>query len=243
MNDNVAGGEGAFLRPGAFRYMSQVERRKSIVRTLMANEAPASVIDLGCGDGRVSLQFLDSATTVTLLDTSPSMLSLASNSVPYRYRGQVRFVVSSIADLAESQKYDLVLAVGVLAHVTDLPGTLSKIAGLLSDNGRAILQLTDAATIPGAVITAWSHLTSSKRGYQLNRLTEHRVVTALSMDGLELVARVQYSALYGTFNSLTRRFPSPPLTAVARRALDPWGAEKLLVFRLAACREARQGGS
>ncbi len=214
------GGEAAFLHSSPFRYLKQVERRVSIVKMLVGDAWPASVIDLGCGDGRLSLQFLSADSMVTLVDTSPMMLEHASSNIPDHYRERVRLVERAIAGVEGPAQYDLVLAAGVLAHVTDLTGTLAKITTLVSPRGLAIIQLTDAATPLGAAIWSWSRLMSRRRGYRLNRLTEGLVRRAMEGGDLRLCRRVRCSPLYG------RKSVRHDARTGAR-----WGAEKFLLFR------------
>lgn len=220
------GGETAFLRPSSNRYLSQVLHRMATVRALAGTSGHGRVIDLGCGDGRISLQFLPASCGVTLVDTSPAMLERALKAVPDLHRDRVRIVETSIADLEDTAQYDLVLAIGVLAHVSDLPGTLAKVAALVAPNGRAIVQLTDAGTLQGAMIAVWSYLSTPRRGYPLHRLTEQQVVSTLARHQLELADRSCSSAFY---RRTPRRddgvFPARP-----QRQRETRGAEKFLVF-------------
>jgi trans-aconitate methyltransferase len=231
MTGSLQGGEAAFLDPGSFRYLSQVERRMSIVRSLAGDALPARVIDLGCGDGRISLQLLSADSSVTLVDTSPMMLERAFQAVPDRYRDRVRCVQGSIASLDDAHQYDLVLAIGVLGHVGDLPRTLGKISALVAPQGRAIVQLSDAATVPGAVLTAWSLVTSARRGYRLNRLTQRSVVAALADHGMTLSDQARYFALYKRPTRKRTGAVGARIGGIARWAADPWGAERFLVFQ------------
>src|SRR5437867_2018514 len=67
----------------------QVEVRAEIVRAMLPDAVGLRILDIGCGDGRVSLQFLPQAKQVTLLDLSESMLHRARANVPSDRAGKV----------------------------------------------------------------------------------------------------------------------------------------------------------
>jgi ubiquinone/menaquinone biosynthesis C-methylase UbiE len=52
----------------------------------------SEILDIGCGDGSISVPLLNSNCRLTLLDVSPGMLSIARSRVPEELSSRVKFV-------------------------------------------------------------------------------------------------------------------------------------------------------
>jgi SAM-dependent methyltransferase len=99
---------------------------------------PASVLDAGCGTGRVAIELSRRGRRVVGVDLDPSMLEVARQKAPH-----IPWIESDLAaaDLSFDQPFDaVVLAGNVLIFVT--PGTegdvVSNLAGHLAPGGRLI---------------------------------------------------------------------------------------------------------
>jgi SAM-dependent methyltransferase len=100
--------------------------------------APASVLDAGCGTGRVAIELSRRGRRVVGVDLDPSMLEVARRKAPH-----IPWIESDLAaaDLSFGQPFDaVVLAGNVLIFVTR--GTegevVSNLAGHLAPGGRLI---------------------------------------------------------------------------------------------------------
>jgi SAM-dependent methyltransferase len=93
--------------------------------------------------GSISAQFLASGNRVTMVDLSEAMLERARSRVPEKHAAQVEYVRADIADLEAREPYDLVLCIGVLAHVDSLERTIEKVASLVRPGGHAVFQISD----------------------------------------------------------------------------------------------------
>ena len=60
----------------------RVSLRAHFVRGLLGDVRNSRILDLGCGDGRISAQFLPAGNHVTMLDLSDRMLERVKNNVP-----------------------------------------------------------------------------------------------------------------------------------------------------------------
>src|ERR1700737_2788211 len=92
--------------------------RVETVRTFAADLKWQKLLDIGCGDGTISLQLLTPTSHLTLLDLSASMAALAKSNVPEDFAANVdvrneNFIATSF----DSQLFDLIVTVGVMAHV------------------------------------------------------------------------------------------------------------------------------
>ena len=125
-----------------------VRRRGRLLAALDAAiaELPdgASVLDFGCGDGFCAAHVAESSGRVQVFgcDASPEMITLA------RQRGSRCELAPATGGIPFDRRFDLILVVAVLAHVTDetaLPALAADLAGHLADDGR--LMIFEAVTL------------------------------------------------------------------------------------------------
>jgi ubiquinone/menaquinone biosynthesis C-methylase UbiE len=68
------------------------------------------VLELGCGDGRLTFQFADSAASVLAVDPDEERIASARASLPGRLAEKVRIVVAGAAEVdAHPAEFDLAL--------------------------------------------------------------------------------------------------------------------------------------
>jgi ubiquinone/menaquinone biosynthesis C-methylase UbiE len=103
--------------------------------------APASVLDIGCGVGRWSLQLAQSGCSVTGVDISSRMIEIARNRAAAT-RDDCQFLVANAAELDLGRQFDFILCVTVLQHILD-PGTahraIARMAAHLAPGGTLVL--------------------------------------------------------------------------------------------------------
>ena len=109
-----------------------------------------TVLDIGCGDGSISLPLLRPGIRLTMLDLATSMTRLASSSVPAELAQNVQFINEDFmkADIAEDS-YDMVVCMGLLAHVDSPSDFLAKIRRVLKPGGALVLEFSDARHLMG----------------------------------------------------------------------------------------------
>jgi SAM-dependent methyltransferase len=87
--------------------------------------APARVLEVGCGDGRLARALDELGYRVTAID-------------PDAPDGAI-FQAVSLEEFADAERFDAVVASRALHHIPDLAGALSKIQGLLVPGGRIVV--------------------------------------------------------------------------------------------------------
>ena len=95
--------------------------RPTIVRGLVGDCAGKSILDLGCGDGSLTLPLCGGASRLVLLDRSSAMLDTARRDTPVDCLGRVFYVEMDLTAYEPDETFDLVVCVGVLAHVRSIP--------------------------------------------------------------------------------------------------------------------------
>jgi ubiquinone/menaquinone biosynthesis C-methylase UbiE len=71
-----------------------------------------SVLEVGCGEGRLTWRYAEKAAHVTAIDPDGEAVEKARANLPEKLKGRVRFLESTINDFAESfsdQRFDLAI--------------------------------------------------------------------------------------------------------------------------------------
>src|ERR1700690_2623109 len=90
--------------------------RAETTEALLKGRRFATIMDVGCGDGSVSLPLLSAQSRLTLLDISPNMLSLAKSRVADDLTANVELINADfMATPFEDGSFDLIICIGVLA--------------------------------------------------------------------------------------------------------------------------------
>lgn len=102
------------------------------------------ILDIGCGDGSISLPLLTKENRLTLLDMSEGMLARARLRIPASQSDHVEIVKGDFMSARlDGDSYDLIVCVGVLAHIDPVKPFLEKLASLLKPGGKLIIEWTD----------------------------------------------------------------------------------------------------
>lgn len=133
-----------FFRSGA----EHVQKTLQTARThLDAPERFRSVLDFGCGVGRLTIPFAAHADSVTGVDISPAMLEEAGSNTRNRGLKSVDYALSERV-LESDSRFELVHTYIVLQHVATGQGTrlFERLIELIEAGGYGVLHLTYAKT-------------------------------------------------------------------------------------------------
>jgi trans-aconitate methyltransferase len=124
--------------------------RQSSLQQAMANEQLAllaldghqSILDVGCGDGKITAEIAARAPAATVLGVDPSrdMIAFASTHFGPPAHGNLRFEVADARRLPYEEQFDLVVSFNALHWVPDQAAALRSIRKALQPQGRAILR-------------------------------------------------------------------------------------------------------
>ena len=119
------------LRPGLFR------RRELAVSVVRSYDSP-SVLDVGCGSGRIGEFLLEAgAGSYVGNDFSRPMLDLAEKRLE-RYGEKVRFVEGDFLDVDIDGRYDVVVALGLFDYLPDPERFARRMFQLTADGGTVV---------------------------------------------------------------------------------------------------------
>ncbi len=122
---------------------AKVERARRVAELVAARVpmlAAARVLELGAGTGLLGFALRDRARHVTLADSSPEMLAVASEKLAAAGPCNVDVVALDLErDPLPAERYDVVCALLVLHHVRDTAALLRKVHGVLAPGGHLCL--------------------------------------------------------------------------------------------------------
>ena len=172
-----------YLCPRQFDIQIRVETVQQFTENLPVNR----VLDIGCGDGSISLPLLPRCSQLTLLDLSSRMLDLARKKIPSDRLNDVDLINGSfIGSKLTPQSFDLILCVGVLAHVDSPAAVIAEIARLAKPGASIILEFTDSFHFWGVPVVVYQKLLKLLRPepYALNRLRRRKIIGLCRDNGL-----------------------------------------------------------
>lgn len=223
------------------RYLANngnIRIRQMVVRELVGSIQNARILDLGCGDGSIALQFADGSNAITLVDISSKMLEAARMHTPATFGATVEYINEEIAAYQSPLKYDLILCLGVLAHVESVEAVVRKIGELLKVDGKCILQITDRDCLLGKFSVAYCDIRnriSSRYPKALNRTRFSEVFALASQCNMKCVVERRYATLLPGMGKLPVRWRSGlQLFSLRTGRLSKYFSETIVLFSKAA---------
>jgi 2-polyprenyl-3-methyl-5-hydroxy-6-metoxy-1,4-benzoquinol methylase len=183
-----------YLKRGAF----QIRIRRETVREMINPPCDARILDIGCGDGSISLPFLTERNKVTLVDLSSSMLSIARSKPSPELAGNVETINQDFMKVTlEPSSFDVILCIGLLAHAVSPSAVIEKMVSLLKPGGSIIIECTDSNHVihvfESLFYKFWSFLWPMK--YTSSKAIPYREIARfLSEYGLEPKRTFRYVA-------------------------------------------------
>jgi 2-polyprenyl-3-methyl-5-hydroxy-6-metoxy-1,4-benzoquinol methylase len=209
-----------------------IDLRAKLVREMLPHYARKSILDLGAGDGRISIPLVGENDDLLMVDSSARMLDMAMTHVPPRAAAQVRALCTNVADFVTTGPFDVVLCLGLLAHVDDWAEVVRLVARSVAPKGCALIQVTDRDYWLGRLTLRVAELNRrffNRSLHTLNPMTLRGVESELLPLGLTLKASRRYALVYGT--RLAPRFVARAAVALASSApLAEYGGEVFSLF-------------
>jgi trans-aconitate methyltransferase len=109
---------------------------------LLALTGTERILDVGCGDGKISAALADRVPRGSVLGVDPShdMIAFASKQFAGPLRGNLRFEVADARRLPYRAEFDLVVSFNALHWVPEQEAALRSIHAALAPGGQAILR-------------------------------------------------------------------------------------------------------
>lgn len=180
------------------RWKPDIRIRRESVEAYAASFHFKRLLDIGCGDGSISLPLAGKERHLMLLDLSASMTALAASKVPPELATSVEVLNGDVMAMSfGGDPLDLIVCIGVLAHVDSPDAFAGKIASLLESNGHLIVEFTDSYHFCGRLNHFFSRIRQAfaPARSSLNLFSADTAVRLMERHGFRLVSEFRYCQL------------------------------------------------
>lgn len=187
-----------FDRPDYLKNSSdRIAIRSQIVKQFLGERSGVKILDIGCGDGSLSLPLLNESNHITLVDISDQMIAQARKNIPAPLIQNVALINGSFELVSEDSRFDIILCVGVIAHVPNVELLWRKIATALKPGGLLIIETTPNPYPIGKLLFPYyfirNRLSGRSARYSKNRVKVANLLESAKGIGLELLNSTRYS--------------------------------------------------
>ncbi len=162
----------------------------------LASASAGRLLDCAAGTGEITCALLKSGrfSHATVVDISPAMLQsakeLLSSQIP---NTELEFIRSDVFNFKPADSgFDLVLCLGLIAHVGRLDILLPHLKSMLAPGGHIILQTTLTDHVGTRIVRALRR-ELAKRGYRISWFSQRDVADACHDAGLRIVGMRRHS--------------------------------------------------
>jgi SAM-dependent methyltransferase len=213
-----------------------IKIRAMVVKELLGAVDDARIVDFGCGDGSLSIPLLSPKNSLTLVDLSEQMLELAASRIPEHCKSNVQITNAELTEFHPAAPFDVVICIGVLAHVKSVEEAIEKIVQCLKPGGQAVLELTPHDKPLGGLLCPHHAIrrafAGNPLGYELNRMTIAQLIGIAARNGLEFVTRRRHSIALPTMRFWSDKWLFQfTLFTLRNPLLSRIGTEHILLFR------------
>lgn len=166
--------------------------RKKIIGELLGKVRETNILDIGCGDGTISLQFARE-NLITLVDGSSLMIDEAKKIISKNKFNNVTLMKGDFFELEFDNKYDIIFCIGLVSHVDDVELLFKRIETLLRQDGLLVIQFSKIDHFYYSSLRKKAKNQESSYGYELNTYTENEFHELLSDKGYNTYRKKEYS--------------------------------------------------
>lgn len=175
--------------------------RAEIVKELLGVPVGRKILDVGCGNGVISSQFIQK-NQVTFLDLAENMIDHVRQGIDPMFADNADFLIGSFAEMPIRDRYNYIFAIGLLAHVPSVSECLARINSILLPEGSAIIQFSDY----DRWLTRLSIRKATRYGYPINQLPYDTMRDLITANGFIVIKEVRFSFLLPGMGRLPESF-------------------------------------
>lgn len=209
--------------------------RSQLVKQFLGTPHNIRILDIGCGDGSLSLPLLNETNSVTFIDIAENMLETVRKKIPDKYRIRTQIIHGSFDRICDDEKFDVVICVGVIAHVTNVSDLWTKICSILEPDGLLIVETTPNPFPMGNLLLPYYYFRKKLKcnsTYKKNRLSIQNLRDIATSHNLAEIDHVRFSFPLPTMShwpqKLKLKYTKLTLT---NPILSKFGCEHIFLFK------------
>ncbi len=214
---------------------TNLELRKYIISQMTKEIDIDSVLDLGCGDGSIAALFDKNSSRIDLVDISEAMLAVAS---AISWKGEIHLNRCNASQYSPSGTYDLILSIGILAHIDSIDRLLEVISVASSKGTNLIVQVSDSEKILTRIQILYASIAGvfGTRKYKLNSVRLSEVADELASRGFVEIDRYSYVSSIPIIakiisKKMKRKFISRVFGDLINNKRSRWGNDCIVLYR------------
>ena len=188
-----------------FNFDYNIKIRSEVVAEFLEGIECKSVLDMPCGNGLISLKNNQKFNQLTLVDFSENMIALTKEIAAKEDAQNVSFFCGDIFDTKfEDESFDLIISLGILAHIDDVDKFLNYIQRKVEKGGRIIIQNTNSDHFYSGLIRLYLGVRKlfGKDKYKLNKVTASVVEKSFKKAGFTCENVFRYNQSFVGFSKL-----------------------------------------
>lgn len=156
-----------------FNFDYNIKIRTETVAEFLGETQYNNVLDMPCGNGFISLKNSKQFNQLTLVDFSENMITLAKEIAKKEKSQNVSFTCGDVFETNfENESFDLIISLGILAHIDDVDKFLTYIQSKVKKGGTIIIQNTNSDHFYSGLIRLYLGVRKlfGKDKYKLNKV-------------------------------------------------------------------------
>lgn len=213
--------------------------RQETVKGFIGDTQFENVLDMPCGSGDISMPLAAQFNHLTLVDFATHMVEIAESKVPPGDEARYTFINEDFFKMNnEPASYDLIIALGILAHVDSPKTFIDKLLPLLKPGGQLVIQNTNSSHWYSGLIRTYLGVRKmvGKDKYNLNKVKAKLVQESIAAHGLEQLNVFRYNQ---SFLGLSRLFNNEKKYSLTRNFFGnhtknkhaSWGSDYIYHYR------------
>jgi len=188
-----------------FNFDYNIKIRTETVAEFLDGINCKNVLDMPCGNGLISLKNIKQFNQLTLVDFSENMIALTKEIAVKEKVENVSFFCGDIFDTNfENESFDLIISLGILAHIDDVDKFLNYIQSKVEKGGRVIIQNTNSNHFYSGLIRLYLGVRQllGKDKYKLNKVPASIVENSFKKAGFTCENVFRYNQSFVGFSKL-----------------------------------------